>query len=40
MNVKGTIALEDVNTPLTRTIYWNWPYQTGTTENEIAKMTE
>ena len=40
MNVKGTIALEDVNTPLTRTIYWNWPYQTGTTENEIAKNDE
>jgi hypothetical protein len=37
MNVQGTIALADVGTPLTRTIYWVWPYETGTTANEIEK---
>ena len=35
INIDGSIALENVNTPVTETIYWNWPYETGTTQEEI-----
>ena len=37
MNVKGSIALENLNIPLIKTIYWKWPYQTGTLANEIKE---
>ena len=40
LNISGSIALEDVNTPLTKTIYWQWPYETGKTSNEIDKNDE
>ena len=40
LNIAGSIALEDVNTPLTKTIYWQWPYETGKTSNEIDKNDE
>ena len=40
LNIAGSIALEDVNTPLTKTIYWQWPYETGNTSNEIDKNDE
>ena len=40
LNISGSIALEDVNTPLTKTIYWQWPYETGNTSNEIDKNDE
>ena len=40
LNIAGSIALEDVNTPLTKTIYWQWPYETGNTSNEIDKNHE
>ena len=37
LNVSGSIPLEIINTPITKTIYWKWPYQTGTTENEVKE---
>ena len=37
LNVSGSIPLEIINTPITKTIYWQWPYQTGTTENEVKE---
>ena len=37
LNVSGSIPLETINTPITKTIYWKWPYQTGTTENEVKE---
>ena len=40
LNIAGSIALEDVNTSLTKTIYWQWPYETGKTSNEIDKNDE
>ena len=40
LNIAGSIALEDVNTQLTKTIYWQWPYETGKTSNEIDKNDE
>ena len=40
LNIAGSIALEDVDTPLTKTIYWQWPYETGKTSNEIDKNDE
>ena len=40
LNVTGSIPLSDINTPLTRPIYWQWPYQTGETSNDIKKNDE
>ena len=37
LNVSGSIPLETINKPITKTIYWKWPYQTGTTENEVRE---
>ena len=37
LNVSGSIPLETIDTPLIKTIYWQWPYETGTTENEVKE---
>ena len=37
LDVSGSIPLETINKPITKTIYWKWPYQTGTTENEVRE---
>ena len=37
MNVSGVMSLEEIKTIQTKTIYWKWPYQTGTTENEVRE---
>ena len=34
-DITGSIPLEEVNTPLTKPVYWKWAYETGTTEEEI-----
>ena len=37
LNVSGSIPLETINAPLIKTIYWQWPYETGVTENEVKE---
>ena len=37
LNVSESIPLETIDTPLIKTIYWQWPYETGTTENEVKE---
>ena len=37
LNVSGSIPLETIDTPLIKTIYWQWPYETGVTENEVKE---
>ena len=37
MNVSGVMSLEEIKTIQTKTIYWKWAYQTGTTENEVRE---
>ncbi len=37
LNISGSIPLETIDTPLIKTIYWQWPYETGTTENEVKE---
>ena len=34
-NITGSIPLEEVNTPLTKPVYWKWTYETGTTNDKI-----
>ena len=36
MNVSGVMSLEEIKTIQTKTIYWKWPYQTGTAANDIV----
>lgn len=33
--INGYINLSEVSTPQAKTIYWNWPYQTGAGDSEI-----
>ncbi len=37
MNVSGVMSLEEIKTIQTKTIYWKWPYQTGTATNDIVE---
>ena len=37
LNVSGSIPLETIDTPLIKTIYWQWPYETGLTESEVKE---
>ena len=37
VTITGEIQLAEIETPVTKTIYWKWPYQTGTTEEEIEE---
>ena len=34
MTITGGIPLAEVETPVTKTIYWKWPYRTGETDEE------
>ena len=36
----GEILLENINTPVTKTIYWDWPYETTTRPTQIVKTSE
>ena len=36
----GEILLENIDTPVTETIYWDWPYETTTRPTQIVKTSE
>ncbi|MBO5349575.1 MAG: hypothetical protein J6A89_07155 [Clostridia bacterium] len=40
ITITGTIPLEDIETVQNKYIYWKWPYETGTTEDEIQENDE
>ena len=35
INMNRYISLQNISTPIVKTIYWNWPYETGTQQDEI-----
>ena len=40
MTITGGIPLAEVETPVTKTIYWKWPYRTGETDEEKQNNDE